>query len=345
MPMGCALCGHAPYAHGCPGQGADHDYAQPSRELMAIRLEARRLGVLLPASEAFADAEIIPLVPAQCRPEQPAPATPTPLPRGTPRPFPRPDIRPAVVAPPGRDDGRRPAPSRPGRTARPAWHSPATRAPAAEPASRPALASTPPHHTTVLQQLAHLPDASERRQPHQVLRPGRPAPSAGATHRPPCLLPCSPRIVRRSRHERDSGTGRRPTSWRGGSPAARTIAAALSTAAERLSPVRHAEDLAALLADVHGIVADVHEFTSGNAIVSVHYGLLAYTDGESFWWTSPELNHAGAPILSSALALAEAATQLAEHHAILSAREATDVVRGGLPLLADVIGAEHVDPC
>ncbi|WP_030905609.1 hypothetical protein [Streptosporangium amethystogenes] len=138
--------------------------------------------------------------------------------------------------------------------------------------------------------------------------------------------------------------GDAPTGWRGGSPAARTIAATLSTAAERLSPVQHAEDLAALLADVHGIVADVHEFTSGNAIVSVHYGLLAYTDGESFWWTSPELNHAGAPILSSVLTLAEAATQLAEHHAILSAREATDVVRGGLPLLADVIGAEHVDP-
>lgn len=132
--------------------------------------------------------------------------------------------------------------------------------------------------------------------------------------------------------------GDAPTSRRGGSPAART------TTTERPSPVRHAEDLAALLANVHGIMTDVHEFTSGNAIVSVHYGLLAYTDGESFWWTSPELNHAGAPILSSALTLTEAATQLAEHHAILSAREATDVVRGGLPLLGDVIGAEYVDP-
>ncbi|GAA3410014.1 hypothetical protein [Streptosporangium vulgare] len=138
--------------------------------------------------------------------------------------------------------------------------------------------------------------------------------------------------------------GDAPTSRRDSSPAARTITAALSPTAKRPSPVRHAEDLAALLADLHGIVADVHEFASGNAIVSVHYGLLAYTDGEGFWWTSPELNHAGAPILSSALTLTEAAAQLAEHHAILSAREATDVVRGGLPLLGDVIGAEHVDP-
>ncbi|MEU3166179.1 hypothetical protein [Streptosporangium sp. NPDC006930] len=105
MPMGCALCWHAPYAHGCPGQGAvDHDYVQPSRELMAVRLEAWRFGILLPASEAFVDAEAIPLVPAQRRPEQPASAAPTPLPKRTPRSFPRPDTRP-VVAPPGRDDG------------------------------------------------------------------------------------------------------------------------------------------------------------------------------------------------------------------------------------------------
>jgi hypothetical protein len=108
--------------------------------------------------------------------------------------------------------------------------------------------------------------------------------------------------------------------------------------------VRHAEDLAAVLADVHGIVADVHELASGNAILSVHYGLLAYTDGERFWWTSPELSDAGSPLLSSALTLPVAAEQLAEHHAILSAREATDVVRSGLPLLTDVILAEHVDP-
>ncbi|WP_326646457.1 hypothetical protein OG884_17705 [Streptosporangium sp. NBC_01755] len=108
--------------------------------------------------------------------------------------------------------------------------------------------------------------------------------------------------------------------------------------------VGYAQDLAAVLAEVHHIHADVHQLVSGNALVSLHHGLLAYTDGESFWWTSPELNHAGSPLLSSTPTLLAAAGQLAEHHAILSAREATDVVRNGLPLLADVIEAEHVDP-
>ncbi|WP_157594142.1 hypothetical protein [Streptosporangium amethystogenes] len=149
MPMGCALCGHAPYAHGCPGQGADHDYAQPSRELMAVRLEARRLGVPLPASEAFADAEIIPLVPAQRRPEQPAPAAPTPLPKRTSRPFPRQTSAPpsshrrgatTADAPPHRDPagprgppGTRPRPVRPPPSLR---RSPRAQAHAPSPAAR-----------------------------------------------------------------------------------------------------------------------------------------------------------------------------------------------------------------
>ncbi|WP_433370022.1 hypothetical protein [Streptosporangium sp. CA-115845] len=42
MPMGCAACGHAPYAHGCPDRPADHEYAPPSRDLLDIRLRARR---------------------------------------------------------------------------------------------------------------------------------------------------------------------------------------------------------------------------------------------------------------------------------------------------------------
>ncbi len=109
--------------------------------------------------------------------------------------------------------------------------------------------------------------------------------------------------------------------------------------------VRYAEDLAAVLAEIHHIRADVHELASGNAIVSVHYGLLAYTDGERFWWTGPQLSDAGSPLLSSALTLPAAAEQLAEHHAILRAGNAADVLRGGSPLLADVILAEHVDPC
>ncbi|MEV4745170.1 hypothetical protein AB0K21_02215 [Streptosporangium sp. NPDC049248] len=106
--------------------------------------------------------------------------------------------------------------------------------------------------------------------------------------------------------------------------------------------MEYAQDLAAILAELHHIHADVHELNSGNAIVSLHHGLLAYTDGESFWWTGPELNHAGSPLLSSEPTLLAAARQLAEHHALLSAKD--DVMRNGLPLLADVIGAEHVDP-
>jgi len=106
--------------------------------------------------------------------------------------------------------------------------------------------------------------------------------------------------------------------------------------------VEYAQDLAAILAEIHHLRADVHPLTSGNALVSLHHGLLAYTDGESFWWTGPELDHAGSPLLSSELTLLAAARQLAEHHAILSVKQ--DAVRNGLPLPADVIGAEHVDP-
>ncbi|WP_433373169.1 hypothetical protein [Streptosporangium sp. CA-115845] len=123
----------------------------------------------------------------------------------------------------------------------------------------------------------------------------------------------------------------------GGEPAS-LVAAAPPTAVE------YARDLAAVLAELHHIHADVHELASGNAIVSVHYGLLAYTDGERFWWTSPELDHAGSPLLSSELTLLAAARQLAEHHTILRTKDAADVVRNGLPLLADVILTEHVDP-
>jgi hypothetical protein len=37
LPMGCAVCGHPPYAHGCSSVGA-HDYEVPSAEQMAERL-------------------------------------------------------------------------------------------------------------------------------------------------------------------------------------------------------------------------------------------------------------------------------------------------------------------
>lgn len=72
MPMGCALCGHAPYSHGCPGRPSDHEYAAPSPEQFAQRLAARRAAGPhhlpgSPAPEHVAPAEVIPLVPAQRR--------------------------------------------------------------------------------------------------------------------------------------------------------------------------------------------------------------------------------------------------------------------------------------
>lgn len=118
MPMGCAVCGHAPYAHGCPGQPADHEYAQPSGELMEMRLEARRRTgpQMLPRVESpdrVTPTEVIPLVPAQRHPELfvAASAAPTSLPHRVPRSFAHPKPQLAATAPPRRDDGRRPAPS------------------------------------------------------------------------------------------------------------------------------------------------------------------------------------------------------------------------------------------
>ncbi|MEU0480521.1 hypothetical protein ABZ260_15200 [Streptosporangium sp. NPDC006013] len=67
-----------------------------------------------------------------------------------------------------------------------------------------------------------------------------------------------------------------PTNRRGSSPVSQAIAAAPPATTEQSAAVHRAEDLAAVLADVHNIVADVHELTSGNAIVSLRRGLLAY---------------------------------------------------------------------
>ncbi|WP_436762527.1 hypothetical protein [Streptosporangium sp. V21-05] len=130
--------------------------------------------------------------------------------------------------------------------------------------------------------------------------------------------------------------GDTPMSRRGGGPPSQTYAAAPSTT-EPSSAVRRAGDLATVLGGVYGIRADVHELASGNAIVSVFLGLLAYTDGEKYWWTGPELSGSGAPVLSSALTLPAAAEQLAGHYAILRARPATGVPMGELPLPADAL--------
>ncbi|MEV4094438.1 hypothetical protein [Streptosporangium saharense] len=72
LPMGCARCGHSPYAHGCSQQDG-HEYVQPSGLLMNARLQARREygPQILPAPRPpveVAPAEVVPLVPAQRRP-------------------------------------------------------------------------------------------------------------------------------------------------------------------------------------------------------------------------------------------------------------------------------------
>ncbi|SFK97306.1 hypothetical protein SAMN05216275_14421 [Streptosporangium canum] len=125
MPMGCALCGHPPYAHGCAGTVPDHDYAQPSGTLISERLETRRrlgsqqLPRFTPPA-VVAPGEVIPLVPAQRRPEPPPaalavpvpPPPPLPLPKRAPHPVRRAAPRPAATTPPRRDDGRRSGPRR-----------------------------------------------------------------------------------------------------------------------------------------------------------------------------------------------------------------------------------------
>lgn len=87
MPMGCAVCGHPPYAHGCTLCPADHDYAVPTPEQYARRMDAwhaagphRLPGRNAPAH--VAPAEVIPLTRRQ-RPAPPpavaaAPAAPPP---------------------------------------------------------------------------------------------------------------------------------------------------------------------------------------------------------------------------------------------------------------------------
>ncbi|WP_211264244.1 hypothetical protein, partial [Streptosporangium amethystogenes] len=78
MPMGCAVCGHAPYAHGCPDRPADHEYAQPSGALLDIRLRARRTGDRsLPCFEPST-----PVTPAETIPSVPAPRSAGQIPAG-----------------------------------------------------------------------------------------------------------------------------------------------------------------------------------------------------------------------------------------------------------------------
>jgi len=134
-----------------------------------------------------------------------------------------------------------------------------------------------------------------------------------------------------------------PESRRGRVSPSRTRAAAPSADTESQALAR-AKDLTLVLGEVYGISADVHTLRSGNAIVSLYHGLLAYTDGERFWWTGPKPSASGAPVLSSELTLPAAAEQLAEHYAILRGRSLTAVPRGEPPLLADELMTDHAGP-
>ncbi|MFF3437744.1 hypothetical protein [Streptosporangium sp. NPDC002721] len=129
-----------------------------------------------------------------------------------------------------------------------------------------------------------------------------------------------------------------PMSGRGGVSPSRTRAAAPSTDTESRAVAR-ATELTLVLSEVYGISADVHTLRSGNAVVSLYRGLLAYTDGERFWWTGPGPSDSGAPVLSSELTLPAAAEQLAGHHAILRGRSLTAV-----PPLADELMTDHAGP-
>ncbi len=76
LPMGCAVCGHAPYAHGCTQlHTPDHDYQVPDGGLMAARLEARCTGSRpmprLIQPELAAPAEVV--TPIETVPPVPAP--------------------------------------------------------------------------------------------------------------------------------------------------------------------------------------------------------------------------------------------------------------------------------
>ncbi|MFF5244147.1 hypothetical protein ACFY3V_07695 [Streptosporangium sp. NPDC000095] len=136
-------------------------------------------------------------------------------------------------------------------------------------------------------------------------------------------------------------TPRDPMSRRGGAAPSHIPAAAPPP---HTQAVARAQDLATILNEVHDVSADIHHLRSGNAIVSVFLGLLAYSDGERFWWTSPVLDRFGDHLLSAASAPATAAERLAAHYRILRVRPAASLLESELPLLTDTTPAEHVVP-
>lgn len=52
------------------------------------------------------------------------------------------------------------------------------------------------------------------------------------------------------------------------------------------------------------------------AVVSLWYGLVAYTDGHLIWWVTPQRSMRGRELVTFAYAPATAAARLAEHYAI-----------------------------
>lgn len=251
LPMGCAACGHAPYAHGCPGQSADHEYAQPSGALMAERLEVRRqlgLGQALPTFEPAREVTAQPtLVPA---PRQADPEATVAHPAHRTHRHPTPGDARRPPAPAGRDAGRPRGP--PG--ARPRPPLPAT-SPHRGPRTR-ARRPAPEREPGAERPAAAHPAAGSSRAP-------APAPPAGARRRPrpEPLAGCFPAPTARPVPAGGGGMSRAPeggtpTSRRGGSPASQASAAAPSTTTP--SPARlRAEELAAELDRAHGIKADV----------------------------------------------------------------------------------------
>ncbi|MGC5009834.1 hypothetical protein ACLQ2R_03615 [Streptosporangium sp. DT93] len=143
--------------------------------------------------------------------------------------------------------------------------------------------------------------------------------------------------------------GETPISRRGDGLPSHAHAAAPSTtattqeAAHRPAALRRAEELAAALAR-HDIPTDVHELASGRAAISIYYGLIAYTDGQEIHWTSPKPSRRGRPAPATETTTAAAAERLVHDYRILRARPLTDVLGCELPLLADVLMADHVVP-
>ncbi|MGW0590813.1 hypothetical protein [Streptosporangium sp. NPDC002607] len=197
LPMGCAVCGHAPYAHGCPDQAADHEYTQPSGELMAERLDVRRrlgLGRTLPTFEPArgVTTQLAPVVPAPRQAERETPSART-------RPAGRTDARRPVM--PGAGPPHRPVETHEDRVARLALARDsltrrraliAARASEHPPQNagrqpqhpRPAEPAVPPPHTNpdhrkhvtplvqrTLTVLSDIPGTEDQRPTYQVLRP------------------------------------------------------------------------------------------------------------------------------------------------------------------------------